>query len=230
MLREHPRKNQISIEQLTTELASERGNLHKMENSKMMLENQNKELKVKLEQVEKIDNGLQKGSKKKVKRGPKIERLREEQATHRNSIDDRNKDLYKLKKKKAKLQGEKNEENRNDYLERMRREEVTKAHLKGPKKNLADLVQLVRLVREEEEEEPDRSRVWAPKGEREVQRKIEASGQPTFGWIQASPLSRPLQASPAPYPGLSRASDTDPHDYFVMGKDANTARGSTMLK
>ena len=45
-------KNQISIEQLTTELASERGNAHRMENSKMMLEKQNKELKVKLEEVE----------------------------------------------------------------------------------------------------------------------------------------------------------------------------------
>merc|ERR1712060_484647 len=52
MLMERARKNQISIEQLTTELASERGNAQKMENSKMMLERQNKELKVKLEEVE----------------------------------------------------------------------------------------------------------------------------------------------------------------------------------
>merc|ERR1719228_2260141 len=50
MLMERARKNQISIEQLTTELASERGNAQKMENSKMMLERQNKELKVKLEE------------------------------------------------------------------------------------------------------------------------------------------------------------------------------------
>ena len=34
------------------ELAAERGNAQKMENSKMMLERQNKELKVKLEEVE----------------------------------------------------------------------------------------------------------------------------------------------------------------------------------
>merc|ERR1712141_759526 len=52
MLMERARKNQISIEQLTTELASERGNAQKMENSKMMLERQNKELKVKLEEAE----------------------------------------------------------------------------------------------------------------------------------------------------------------------------------
>merc|ERR1711994_1077087 len=36
----------------TTELAAERGNAQKMENSKMMLERQNKELKAKLEEVE----------------------------------------------------------------------------------------------------------------------------------------------------------------------------------
>ena len=133
---ERARKNQIRIEQLKTELASERGNAHKMEHSEMMLEKQNE---VKLEQVKKIDNGVQKGLKKKVERGPKIEELREEQDTHRNSIDDQNKDLYELKKKKAKLQGEKNNENRNDSLERMKRDEVTKAHLKGPKKDLADI-------------------------------------------------------------------------------------------
>ena len=38
--------------------------------------------------------------------------MREEQDTHRNSIDDQNKDLYELKKQKAKLQGERNDENR----------------------------------------------------------------------------------------------------------------------
>lgn len=52
MLMERARKSQISIEQLTTELASERGNCQKMENTKMMLERQNKELKAKLEEVE----------------------------------------------------------------------------------------------------------------------------------------------------------------------------------
>ena len=36
---------------MSTELASERGNSQKMENSKMMLERQNKELKVKLEET-----------------------------------------------------------------------------------------------------------------------------------------------------------------------------------
>merc|ERR1712176_782716 len=45
-------KSQINIEQLSTELASERGSCQKMENTKMMLERQNKELKAKLEEVE----------------------------------------------------------------------------------------------------------------------------------------------------------------------------------
>merc|ERR1719354_1456503 len=52
MLMERVRKSQISVEQLTTELATERGNAQKMENSKMMLERQNKELKAKLEELE----------------------------------------------------------------------------------------------------------------------------------------------------------------------------------
>ena len=52
MLMERARKAQISTEQLTTELTAERGNAQKMENSKLMLERQNKELKVKLEEVE----------------------------------------------------------------------------------------------------------------------------------------------------------------------------------
>ena len=37
---------------ISSELASERGNCQKMENTKMMLERQNKELKAKLEEVE----------------------------------------------------------------------------------------------------------------------------------------------------------------------------------
>ena len=52
MLMERARKAQISTEQMTTELTAERGNAQKMENSKMMLDRQNKELKVKLEEVE----------------------------------------------------------------------------------------------------------------------------------------------------------------------------------
>ena len=40
LLLERARKNQISIEQLATELASKRGNAHKMENSERMLEKQ----------------------------------------------------------------------------------------------------------------------------------------------------------------------------------------------
>merc|ERR1712008_526925 len=47
-----PKKAQISIEQLTTELAQERGQVQKLENSRMLLERQNKELKAKLSEVE----------------------------------------------------------------------------------------------------------------------------------------------------------------------------------
>ena len=51
LLTERAIKNQISIEQLKTELASEQGNAHKREYREMMLEKQNEEPKVKLEQV-----------------------------------------------------------------------------------------------------------------------------------------------------------------------------------
>ena len=164
--------------------------------------------------------------------------MREEQDTHRSSIDDQNKDFYKLKKKKAKLQGERNDENQNASSERMRREKRTKAHLKGPKKNLTDLEGSSSSSglynssgpsgkkRKKNQTELELGRLK----KRERQRKIEASGQPTLGWIQASSLSRPLQASPAPYPGLSRLPDTDPHGSFFMFEAANTGRGSTMLK
>ena len=52
MLMECAKKDQISIEQLTTEFTSVRGKTQKMENSKVMLERQKKELKVQLEEVE----------------------------------------------------------------------------------------------------------------------------------------------------------------------------------
>ena len=52
MLMERAKKAQINIEQLTTELAQERGQVQKLENSRMLLERQNKELKTKLTEVE----------------------------------------------------------------------------------------------------------------------------------------------------------------------------------
>ena len=52
-----------------------------------------KKIKDKTEQIEKMDNGLQKGLKKKVELGTKTEELGEEQVTLRSSIDDRNKDF-----------------------------------------------------------------------------------------------------------------------------------------
>merc|ERR1712019_313074 len=52
VLMERAKKAQINIEQLTTELAQERGQVQKLENSRMLLERQNKELKAKLSEVE----------------------------------------------------------------------------------------------------------------------------------------------------------------------------------
>jgi len=52
VLMERAKKAQTSIEQLTTELTTERGQAQKMENSKMLLERQNKELRVKLNELE----------------------------------------------------------------------------------------------------------------------------------------------------------------------------------
>jgi len=49
---ERAKKAQIQIEQMTTELAQERGQVQKLENSKMLLERQNKEQKAKLQELE----------------------------------------------------------------------------------------------------------------------------------------------------------------------------------
>ena len=52
MLMERAKKAQVSIEQLDLQLAQERGQVQKYENSKMLLERQNKELKAKLQELE----------------------------------------------------------------------------------------------------------------------------------------------------------------------------------
>merc|ERR1719384_523471 len=52
MLIERAKKAHVQIEQMTTELAQERGQAQKYENSKMLLERQNKELKAKLQELE----------------------------------------------------------------------------------------------------------------------------------------------------------------------------------
>ena len=89
----------------------------------------------KTRQVEKIDNGLQKGSKKKVEL--------------RTKIEEQDKDSYKRKKKKAMLQSERNNENRNASSKRRKREEVTKAKEKtrGPRV-------FVRFVQRRPEQQP----------------------------------------------------------------------------
>ncbi|XP_074647185.1 uncharacterized protein LOC141903116 [Tubulanus polymorphus] len=52
LLMDKTRKNVLQIEQLSTELASERSTSLKLENTRMMLDRQNKELKVKLQEME----------------------------------------------------------------------------------------------------------------------------------------------------------------------------------
>ena len=52
ILADKARKNGLQNEQLATELAQERSNTQKLENSKMLLERQNKEMKVKLQEME----------------------------------------------------------------------------------------------------------------------------------------------------------------------------------
>merc|ERR1712045_771358 len=49
---ERAKKAHVQIEQMTTELAQERGQAQKLENSKMLLERQNKELRAKLQELE----------------------------------------------------------------------------------------------------------------------------------------------------------------------------------
>lgn len=52
ILMDRARKAQLTIEQLTTDLASERSTTQKLESSRMILERQNKELKAKLTELE----------------------------------------------------------------------------------------------------------------------------------------------------------------------------------
>merc|ERR1712186_55428 len=52
MLMERAKKAHVQIEQMTTELTQERGQAQKLENSKMLLERQNKELRAKLQELE----------------------------------------------------------------------------------------------------------------------------------------------------------------------------------
>jgi len=46
------RKSQLQLEQLTTELAAERTNTQKLENARMQLERQNRDMKAKLSEME----------------------------------------------------------------------------------------------------------------------------------------------------------------------------------
>lgn len=52
LLSDRARKAQLTVEQLTTELANERAAAQKQESSRLLLERQNKELKAKLAELE----------------------------------------------------------------------------------------------------------------------------------------------------------------------------------
>ena len=52
ILADKARKNGLQIEQITTELAQERSSTQKLENARMMLERQNKEMAAKLKEME----------------------------------------------------------------------------------------------------------------------------------------------------------------------------------
>jgi len=73
------------------------------------LKSLHKQIKDKTEQIEKLDGDLRKDRKKKVELETKIEECGGEQDTQRSSIDDQNKGFYELKKKKDKLQSERND-------------------------------------------------------------------------------------------------------------------------
>ena len=73
------------------------------------LKSLNKQIKDKTEQIERLDSDLTKDSKKKNELESRMDELTGEQDTHRSSIDDQNKGFYELKKKKDKLQSERND-------------------------------------------------------------------------------------------------------------------------
>ncbi|XP_023344565.1 structural maintenance of chromosomes protein 3-like [Eurytemora carolleeae] len=73
------------------------------------LKSLNKQIKDKTEQIERLGEDLKRDSKKKNELETKIDELGGEQDSHRTSIDDQNKGFYELKKKKDKLQGERND-------------------------------------------------------------------------------------------------------------------------
>ena len=73
------------------------------------LKSLNKQIKDKTEQIARLDSDLKKDTSKKEELESKMEELTGEQDTHRSSIDDQNKGFYELKKKKDKLQSERND-------------------------------------------------------------------------------------------------------------------------
>ena len=103
---ERAKKAQINIEQLTTELAQERGQVQKLENSRMLLERQNKELKAKLSEVETSQRAKAKATIAALE--SKIANLEEQLAAvglKAHEVANRGADLKKIEELGAILEG-----------------------------------------------------------------------------------------------------------------------------
>ena len=74
-----------------------------------------------------------------------------EQETHRSSIDDQNKDFSELKKKKAKLQSERNNKNQNASSEHKEQNEKTNGRMKAMRRQLDEAEEKTRDEQEEVE-------------------------------------------------------------------------------
>jgi len=161
MLMERARKSQISIEQLTTELAVERGNAQKMENSKMMLERQNKEIKAKLEEVENSNRAKAKAAIAALE--SKVNNLEEQLSAEAQERMLAAKNNRKLEKKIKELLMQLEDERRHadQYKEQ---NEKTTARMKAMRRQL-----------DEAEEEISREKAHRRKAQRELDDYVESN-------------------------------------------------------
>jgi len=161
MLMERVRKSQISVEQLTTELATERGNAQKMENSKMMLERQNKELKAKLEELENSNRAKAKAAIAALE--SKVNNLEEQLSAEAQERMIAGKNNRKLEKKIKELMMQLEDERRHadQYKEQ---NEKTGARMKAMRRQL-----------DEAEEEISREKAHRRKAQRELDDYVESN-------------------------------------------------------
>jgi len=161
MLMERARKSQTSVEQLTAELATERGNAQKMENSKMMLERQNKELKAKLEEAENSNRAKAKAAIAALE--SKVSNLEEQLGAEAQERMIAAKNNRKLEKKIKELLMQLEDERRHadQYKEQ---NEKTTARMKAMRRQL-----------DEAEEEISREKAHRRKAQRELDDYVESN-------------------------------------------------------